>query len=78
MQLDFSGKVALVTGAASGIGEAVARQLTTNGARVVVADLDLAGAEAVAESLGSGARARQLDVGDADAVRQLVDASVAE
>ncbi len=78
MHLDFSGKVALVTGAASGIGEAVARQLAAGGAQVVVADLDRVAADAVAASIGSQARARQLDVSDADAVRQLVDATVAE
>ncbi len=78
MQLDFSGKVALVTGAASGIGEAVARQLAAGGAQVVVADLHRDAAEQVASSIGAQARARQLDVSDADAVRQLVDATVAE
>ncbi len=78
MQLDFSGKVALVTGAASGIGEAVARQLAASGAQVVVADLDRNAAEQVASSIGTPARARQLDVSDPDAVRQLVEATVAE
>ena len=78
MNLNFSGKVALVTGAASGIGEAVARQLAASGAHVIVADLDRDAAEAVAASIGANARARQLDVADADAVRQLVEASVAE
>jgi len=78
MQLHFPGKVALVTGAASGIGEAVARQLAANGAQVVVADLDRHAAEQVASSIGAQARARQLDVSDADAVRQLVEATVAE
>lgn len=78
MQLDFSDKVALVTGAASGIGQAVARQLAAGGARVIVADLDRNGAEVVATAIGGHARARQLDVTDADAVRQLVEATVAE
>ncbi len=78
MQLDFSGKVALVTGAASGIGEAVARQLAAGGAQVVVADLDRSAAERAASSIGPQARARQLDVSDPDAVRQLVEATVAE
>lgn len=78
MHIDFSGKVALVTGAASGIGEAVARQLAAAGARVIVADLDRAGAEAVAKAIGGNARPRQLDVSDADAMRQLVEATVAE
>ena len=58
MQLDFSGKVALVTGAASGIGEAVARQLAISGAQVVVADLDRNAAGQVASSIGARARAR--------------------
>ncbi|MCL7714871.1 SDR family NAD(P)-dependent oxidoreductase [Stenotrophomonas mori] len=78
MHLDFSGKTALVTGAASGIGEAVARQLAASGARVVVADLNRKAAEALATTLGTNASARQLDVGDADAVKHLVDAVVAE
>lgn len=54
-------KVALVTGAARGLGELVARRLHAAGFRVALADLDLAGAAAVAESLdGSGASALAL------------------
>lgn len=52
----------LVTGAASGLGLAIARRLTAEGARVAVADLDGAGAEAVAASLGNGALGLALDV----------------
>jgi Short-chain alcohol dehydrogenase of unknown specificity len=48
----LAGAVAVVTGAASGIGEGIAREFAARGARVVVADLDLAAAEAVAASLG--------------------------
>jgi NAD(P)-dependent dehydrogenase (short-subunit alcohol dehydrogenase family) len=58
----FEGKVALVTGAASGIGLATAERLAAEGARVVVADIDRAGGEAAAAKV-SGSFVR-LDVGD--------------
>ncbi|GAA3458745.1 SDR family NAD(P)-dependent oxidoreductase [Saccharothrix longispora] len=50
--MDFSGKVALVTGAANGIGAGLARRLAAAGASVVVADVDDAGGEAVADEVG--------------------------
>lgn len=55
-------KVAVVTGAASGFGEGIARRFAEEGARVVVADLNGAGAEAVARSIGEGAVAFTGDV----------------
>ncbi|MEE8508199.1 MAG: SDR family NAD(P)-dependent oxidoreductase, partial [Myxococcota bacterium] len=52
------GKVALVTGAASGIGNATAHALAREGARVVVADIDVAGGEKTAAAIAeSGGRA---------------------
>lgn len=51
MKLD--GRVAVITGGASGIGNALCRRFAAEGARVVVADLDLAGAERVAADLGA-------------------------
>ncbi|MBF4628196.1 SDR family NAD(P)-dependent oxidoreductase [Curtobacterium flaccumfaciens] len=57
---EFEGKVAVVTGGGSGIGESVAKELAAAGATVVVADINLAGAERVAASIveaGGAARA---------------------
>jgi 3-oxoacyl-[acyl-carrier protein] reductase len=54
--------VAIVTGAARGIGEAIARRLHADGHGVVLADLDLEGAERIASELGDGADAVEHDV----------------
>ncbi|WP_028920448.1 SDR family NAD(P)-dependent oxidoreductase [Pseudoxanthomonas suwonensis] len=71
----FEGQVAIVTGGASGIGEAVCRRLARDGAKVVVADYDGTGAQALAGELGE-AMAFQLDVADAAAVERMVQATV--
>ena len=71
-------RVALVTGAGSGIGRAVAARLAAEGACVVVADIDLTSAEAVASGIGTTDRAVAVraDVTDAESVRGAVDAAV--
>jgi len=71
------GRIAIVTGAASGIGQALAGALVARGDTVVVADVDKDGAERIAGDLserGPGAAtAAVVDVRDADAVQALVD-----
>ncbi|MFE0588381.1 bifunctional aldolase/short-chain dehydrogenase [Micromonospora echinospora] len=71
-------RVALVTGAASGIGRATARRLAAEGSCVVIADLSLEKAQAAAAEIGSTdvAVGVQVDVSDADAVRAAVEATV--
>jgi NAD(P)-dependent dehydrogenase (short-subunit alcohol dehydrogenase family) len=59
----LDGKVAIVTGGASGIGAATVRRFVAEGARVVVADLNDAGGEALAADLGRAAAFRHTDVG---------------
>lgn len=71
MSKTFSGKTALVTGGASGIGEAVVRELAAEGAQVVIADFNLDAAEALASKLGS-AKAFKVDVGDPEQVKAMV------
>jgi NAD(P)-dependent dehydrogenase (short-subunit alcohol dehydrogenase family) len=73
---DLSGKVAVVTGAGSGIGRATARLLARHGARVHVADLDRDSAERVAAEIGAAAGSatpHRLDVSDAAAVESLAE-----
>jgi NAD(P)-dependent dehydrogenase (short-subunit alcohol dehydrogenase family) len=70
---DFRGKVALVTGAGSGIGEACAKELATRGANVLLADLNLAAAERVCAELPDGkGLAVQVDVADPASVEAMV------
>jgi NAD(P)-dependent dehydrogenase (short-subunit alcohol dehydrogenase family) len=64
-------RVAIVTGAASGIGEATARVLARDGLAVAIADLDVVGARRVADALGNDHRAFQVDVTEERSVEQL-------
>ena len=75
----FDGKVAIVTGAASGIGRAVTHRLGAEGGQVVAVDIDRHGAEEVARTVndaGGECLALQCDVSDPDQVREAVAATV--
>lgn len=69
-------KVAIVTGGAGGIGSATAQRLTAEGARVVVADINLPRASEVAAKLGPQALALRYDAADVASIEALVDATV--
>ena len=73
-----AGRIALVTGAASGIGKAVAQRLAAEGACVVIADLDLDKAQAAAAELGTAdvAVGVAANVADAHAVQRAIDEAV--
>ena len=73
MLTELNGKVAVVTGAASGIGAALAGGFAAEGMRVVCADIDASGAKAIAEKIGSEAIAVAVDVADPTSVEALAD-----
>ncbi|MGP3924631.1 SDR family NAD(P)-dependent oxidoreductase [Streptomyces sp. 8N616] len=75
----LEGKIAVITGGASGIGAATARRVAAEGARTVVADLNLRGAEDVARLIGEAggeATALYADLGDIASVRAMVQTTV--
>jgi 3-oxoacyl-[acyl-carrier protein] reductase len=69
----LAGRLAVVTGAGQGLGRAFAARLLAEGAGVVIADLDLAKAQAVAKELGDGATAIGVDVADEASVTALAE-----
>jgi 3-oxoacyl-[acyl-carrier protein] reductase len=75
MRCSLSGKIALVTGAAGAIGSSIAKRLSANGAAVVVADIELAGAERVAAGLDV-AMACALDIRNAASAQAAVEATI--
>lgn len=79
--MNFNNKTVVVTGAGSGIGKAIAQRFAQHQAHVEILDIDLAAAEAVADSLrvdGHAATARACDVADEKAVRVTFDTIVQE
>jgi 3-oxoacyl-[acyl-carrier protein] reductase len=77
IQIDLSGKVALVTGGAAGIGKATAKVLAGAGARIVIVDINLEGAQQVAQELDGGLALR-CDLGDPDDILAMRDRVLAE
>lgn len=71
----LSGKVAIITGAARGMGAATSARFVAEGARVVVTDIDKDAGLAFAESLGAAAEFVQLDVGDETEWSSVVEAA---
>lgn len=74
----WDGKCAVVTGAASGIGLALAKALIDRGVQVRVADIDAEGIRKAAQALGPDAHPVVLDVRDASAVRELIESAARE
>ena len=72
----LNGKVAIVTGGASGFGEGIVRKFITEGARVLIADLNIDGAQALADELGDVVQACQTNVADGADVQKMTAAAL--
>ena len=77
MAFALTGQTAIVTGAATGIGEAIARRLASAGAAVGVADLNLKGATEVARSIGGEAFPLEIDISRSESVNAAIRAVAA-
>jgi NAD(P)-dependent dehydrogenase (short-subunit alcohol dehydrogenase family) len=78
MSFDLSGQTAIVTGGATGIGEAISKRLADAGATVVVADLNKEGAERAAASLPNNSFGVEVNVSSSSSVKAAVDAVLAK
>lgn len=79
--MKLSGKVAVVTGAASGMGKAIAELFGSEGAKVLVSDINLEGAKATADVInenGGTAKAVQTDVGEKKDIESMIETAVNE
>jgi 3-oxoacyl-[acyl-carrier protein] reductase len=76
MPFELTGQTAIVTGSATGIGEAIARRLAAAGARVAVADLNPEGATQAARGIGDAAFPVQIDIARRESVEQGVAATL--
>lgn len=72
----IAGQVAIITGAASGMGRATAHLFAQEGAKVALVDLNQQGVQAVADEIGDAAIAFALDVADADGIKRVVAETV--
>src|SRR4051812_35476744 len=72
--MGLEGKTVLVTGGARGLGAAISRELARAGASIVVADLNLEGAQSVAQALQGRGRALELDLRKEDEVASALEA----
>jgi NAD(P)-dependent dehydrogenase (short-subunit alcohol dehydrogenase family) len=77
MDQELAGKVAIITGGASGIGKATAELFVTQGAKVVIADLNAERGVALAQALGDSVAFKSTDVASAEQVEELVHFTVA-
>lgn len=75
---ELGGKVAVITGGASGIGEASVRLFVEEGARVVIADMQRERGESLAAELGDAARFVQVEVRQEDQVKGAIDTAINE
>tara|TARA_A100001037_G_scaffold230982_1_gene209280 strand:+ start:1278 stop:2105 length:828 start_codon:yes stop_codon:yes gene_type:complete len=75
---ELKNKVAVITGGASGIGEATARLYVAEGARVVIADMQRERGQALAEELGDAARFIEVEVRQEEQVKAAIDLAVSE
>jgi NAD(P)-dependent dehydrogenase (short-subunit alcohol dehydrogenase family) len=73
MAMEIKGKAAVVTGGASGIGEAIVRDLSARGCHVAIADFDMDRAQAIAEELGSSVSAHHFDAADMASIAAMAE-----
>jgi NAD(P)-dependent dehydrogenase (short-subunit alcohol dehydrogenase family) len=75
---EFNNKIAIITGAASGLGMGFAKEIGRSGGTVIAADVNLEGVQRTVAEIGGDAEAHELDVRDSAAVTKLVDDTVAK